>query len=41
MNYGYQRFDWISVGIVVLALIVLVQLAQFLGNAVARKVMHR
>jgi len=41
MNYGYQRFDWISVGIVVLALIVLVQLAQLLGNTVARKVMHR
>ncbi|MDT3316367.1 methionine ABC transporter permease [Microbacterium sp. KSW4-11] len=41
MNYGYQRFDWISVAIVVLVLIALVQAAQFLGNAVARKVMHR
>ncbi|MCM3697708.1 methionine ABC transporter permease [Microbacterium oleivorans] len=41
MNYGYQRFDWISVAIVVLVLIALVQAAQILGNAVARKVMHR
>lgn len=41
MNYGYQRFDWISVGIVVLVLIALVQAAQWLGNVVARKVMHR
>lgn len=40
MRYGYSRFDWITVIIVVVTLIVLVQLAQWLGNRVARKVMH-
>lgn len=40
MKYGYARFDWITVIIVVITLIVLVQLAQWLGNRVARKVMH-
>lgn len=40
MRYGYARFDWITVGFVVIALIVLVQLAQLLGNWVSKKVMH-
>lgn len=40
MRYGYARFDWIVVLLVVVALIILVQLAQWLGNLVARKVMH-
>lgn len=40
MKYGYARFDWITVLIVVLTLILVVQLAQWLGNRVARKVMH-
>jgi D-methionine transport system permease protein len=41
MTYGYNRFDWIVVLLVVITLIVLVQLAQLIGNAVAKKVMHR
>lgn len=41
MRYGYARFDWITVMFVVLALILLVQLAQWLGNRLARRVMHR
>jgi D-methionine transport system permease protein len=40
INYGYVRFDWFVVAIVVLVLILLVQLAQFLGNRIARRVMH-
>lgn len=40
MKYGYARFDWITVLIVVLTLILVVQLAQWIGNRVARKVMH-
>lgn len=40
INYGYVRFDWFVVSVVVLLLIVLVQLAQFLGNRIARRVMH-
>ena len=40
MRYGYARFDWTTIVIVVIALIVLVQLAQWFGNLVARKVMH-
>jgi D-methionine transport system permease protein len=40
MKYGYQRFDWLVIGIIVLILIVLVQFAQLLGNWISRKVMH-
>lgn len=40
INYGYVRFDWFVVGAVVVTLIVLVQLAQFAGNRIARRVMH-
>ncbi|GAB3048049.1 methionine ABC transporter permease [Sediminivirga luteola] len=40
MRYGYQRFDWFVVGVIVVILIVLVQVAQWLGNVIARKVMH-
>jgi ABC-type metal ion transport system, permease component len=40
INYGYVRFDWFVVAVVVVLLIVLVQLAQFLGNRIARRVMH-
>jgi len=40
MRYGYARFDTTTVVIVVIALIALVQLAQWLGNRVARAVMH-
>jgi D-methionine transport system permease protein len=41
MTYGYQRFDWIVVGLVVITLVVLVQLAQLLGNVLAKRVLHR
>lgn len=41
MKYGYQRFDWFVVGVIVLILIVLVQAAQWLGNLISRKVMHQ
>lgn len=40
MTYGYQRFDWVTMIIVIAVLIVIVQLAQFVGNRVARLVMH-
>lgn len=41
MTYGYQRFDWIVVGLVVVTLILLVQLAQWFGNLLAKSVLHR
>lgn len=41
MTYGYQRFDWIVVGLVVVTLVLLVQLAQLLGNVLAKRVLHR
>lgn len=41
MRYGYARFDWVTVVVVVVALVLLVQLAQWLGDRIARKVMHR
>jgi D-methionine transport system permease protein len=41
MTYGYQRFDWIVVGLVVVTLILLVQLAQWFGNFLAKSVLHR
>lgn len=41
MTYGYQRFDASVMIVTVLILIVLVQLAQWLGNTVSRKIMRR
>jgi D-methionine transport system permease protein len=41
MTYGYQRFDWIVVGLVVITLILLVQFAQWFGNFLAKTVLHR
>jgi D-methionine transport system permease protein len=41
LKYGYQRFDWFVVGVIVIILIVLVQAAQWLGNLISRKVMHQ
>ncbi|WP_246190546.1 methionine ABC transporter permease [Agromyces agglutinans] len=40
MTYGYQRFDWVTMFIVIAVLIAIVQLAQFAGNRIARLVMH-
>ncbi len=41
ITYGYQRFDWTVTGVAVVIIIVLVQIAQFSGNALSRKVMRR
>lgn len=41
MVYGYQRYDWTVIGVVVAILIGFVQLAQVLGNALSRKLLRR
>ncbi len=41
IQYGYQRFDWTVTFIAVVTIIVIVQAAQFAGNALARKAMRR
>lgn len=41
MTYGYQRFDGSVMLVTVIILIVLVQLAQWLGNTLSRKFMRR
>ncbi|MFI0737405.1 methionine ABC transporter permease [Streptomyces sp. NPDC021100] len=41
MSYGYLRFDTSVMVVAVAVLIVLVQIAQLLGNALARKVLRR
>lgn len=41
ISYGYQRFNWQVTGLAVVTIIVLVQLAQFLGNSLARKALRR
>ncbi|WP_025783672.1 methionine ABC transporter permease [Sporosarcina sp. D27] len=41
MTYGYQRFDGSVMLVTVVILIVLVQVAQWLGNTLSRKVMRR
>lgn len=40
LTYGYQRFDTFVMLTVIVVLIVMVQVAQFLGNWIARKAMH-
>lgn len=40
MKFGYARFDWVTVIVVVISLILLVQLAQWLGNSIAKRVIH-
>jgi D-methionine transport system permease protein len=39
--YGYQRFNWEVTLVTVLVIIGIVQLAQLLGNWLARKALHR
>lgn len=39
--YGYQRFNWTVTWVAVLTIIVLVQVAQFLGNWLARRALRR
>lgn len=41
ITYGYHRFDWGVTWIAVAVIVVLVQLAQFGGNALARKALRR
>lgn len=41
MTYGYQRFDGSVMLVTVVILIILVQVAQWLGNTFSRKVMRR
>ncbi|MFT8319717.1 MAG: methionine ABC transporter permease [Bacillus sp. (in: firmicutes)] len=41
MTYGYQRFDGSVMIVTVVILIILVQLAQWLGNTLSRKIMRR
>ncbi|MFT4029713.1 MAG: ABC transporter permease subunit [Protaetiibacter sp.] len=40
LQYGWARFDYTVIWIVVVTLVVLVQLVQAVGNRIARKVMH-
>ncbi|MFC0300330.1 methionine ABC transporter permease [Virgibacillus soli] len=41
MTYGYQRFDGSVMLVTVLILIAMVQLAQWLGNTLSKKIMRR
>ena len=41
MTYGYQRFDGSVMLVTVAILIIMVQLAQWLGNTLSRKIMRR
>ena len=41
MTYGYQRFDGSVMLVTVIILIILVQLAQWLGNSLSKKFMRR
>jgi len=39
--FGYQRFNWVVTWVAVITIIVLVQVAQFVGNWLARKALRR
>jgi D-methionine transport system permease protein len=41
ITYGAQRYNWPIVYLTVATIVVLVQLGQFLGNALARKALRR
>ena len=41
MTYGYQRFDASVMIVTVVILIVMVQLAQWIGNTLSKKIMRR
>ena len=41
ISYGYQRYNWVVTWVAVLTIVVLVQLAQFVGNTLARKALRR
>lgn len=37
LTYGYQRFDWAVMALIIIVLIVLVQCVQFFGNWIAKR----
>ena len=41
MTYGYQRFDASVMIVTVVILIVMVQIAQWIGNTLSKKIMRR
>lgn len=41
ISYGYQRFNWSVTALAVVTIIILVQLAQFTGNKLARRALRR
>lgn len=41
LAYGYQRFNWAATWAAVVIIIVFVQIAQFLGNSLARRALRR
>lgn len=41
ITYGYHRYDWAITWIAVAVIVVLVQVAQFAGNALARRALRR
>ena len=41
ITYGYQRYNWAVTAIAVVTIIIVVQLAQFLGNWLARRALRR
>lgn len=41
ISYGYQQFDWPVTLLTVAIIVVIVQLAQLVGNTVARRVLYR
>jgi D-methionine transport system permease protein len=41
ITYGYHRYNWLVTWVAVIAIIILVQAAQFAGNALARRALRR
>lgn len=41
LTYGLKQFDWTVTAVAILVVILIVQIGQFAGNALARKVMRR
>ncbi|MDU7025752.1 MAG: ABC transporter permease, partial [Cutibacterium acnes] len=41
ITYGYQRYNWAVTAVAVVTIIIVVQLAQFLGNWLARRALRR
>ncbi|PWD49555.1 methionine ABC transporter ATP-binding protein [Serinibacter arcticus] len=41
LDYGYKKYDWPLTFFVVVIIIAIVQLAQLLGNTLARRALHR